>query len=323
MARPQTARLLRLLSLLQNRREWTGEELAERLEVTGRTVRRDIRELRDLGYPIEGTVGLAGGYRLTSGRDLPPLLLEDEEAIAIAAALRTAAGSGLAGVDEAATSALAKLEQLLPARLRHQIDAAAQATTAIAVPGAPVLDPATLGVVAAACRDREILAFGYRTRGGAPGRRRVEPRSLIAVTGLWYLVAFDLDRDGWRSYRLDRMTAPAPTRVRFTPRALPSASPADFLRQSLRGAPYRYRLTVTVPLPAAAVRARLPRIMPSRIEEIDERTSRLELGDDAGAPLLADLARLDADVVLEGDPETLDVLAAGARRLLHAAEQPA
>lgn len=315
VAHPQTARLLRLLSLLQNRREWSGAELAGRLDVTGRTVRRDVQQLRELGYPIEGTTGTGGGYRLRSGRDLPPLLLDDEEAIAVVAGLRTAAGAGIAGVDEASVRALAKLEQLLPARLRSQMDAAAEVTTAVAVPAGPELDPATLGCVAAACRDHEVLAFEYRTRQGAGGRRRAEPHSLVVVTGLWYLVGYDLGREAWRVFRLDRIREPSPTRNHFVPRPLPAAGAADLLRERLREAPYRYQVTATVHLPAATVRDRLPRLLPGRLQELDAETCRVELGDDALGAVVADLARLDTDLRLEGPPETLNAIERAARRL--------
>ncbi|MGH7921296.1 MAG: helix-turn-helix transcriptional regulator [Candidatus Dormibacteraceae bacterium] len=318
MAESRTARLLRLLSLLQRRREWAGAELAERLAVTGRTVRRDVDQLRNLGYPIAGTTGASGGYRLTSGRDLPPLLLDDEEAIAIAVGLRTAASAGVAGAEEASIRALAKLEQLLPARLQRQIATAAEATTAVAISAPHALDPGALGVVAAACRDLEVLAFDYRTRGGGAQRRRVEPRSLVAVTGLWYLVAYDLGRDGWRLFRLDRVSGPVPTRLRFTPRPLPAASPADFVRRGLREATYRYQVTATVRLPAATVRARLPRLMASRLCEVDATTSRIELGSDALGPLVSDLAGLDAELAVEGSPEMLGALRRAGRRLLRA-----
>jgi predicted DNA-binding transcriptional regulator YafY len=316
----QTARLLRLLSLLQSRREWSGAELAARLQVTGRTIRRDIDQLRELGYPIEGTTGAAGGYRLRSGRDLPPLLLDDDEAIAIAAGLRTAAEAGIAGVDEASVRALAKLEQLLPGRLRRQIDAAAAATTAVAVPRGATLDPATLGSVAGACRDHEVLAFEYRTRQGLTGRRRVEPHSLVAVTGLWYLVAYDLGRDAWRVYRLDRVADPVPTRHHFVPRPLPAGGPADLLRERLREAPYRYRVKATVGLAAGEVRALLPRLLPARLREVDAVTCEVELGDDVLGALVADLTRLDTDLRLEGPPETLEAIAVSAGRLARAAD---
>ncbi|MGK5632144.1 helix-turn-helix transcriptional regulator, partial [Streptomyces sp. URMC 123] len=183
------ARMLRLLSLLQTRREWSGTELAERLGVTTRTIRRDIDRLRDLGYPVDGTTGHAGGYRLASGAAMPPLLLDDEEATATAVALRTAAGH-LTGMEETALRALAKLEQVLPHRLRTQVAALQQTTATITwTAGGPRTDPATLSVLAAACRDHETVTFDYTTRHGASASRRVEPHHLVASGGLWYLLA--------------------------------------------------------------------------------------------------------------------------------------
>jgi predicted DNA-binding transcriptional regulator YafY len=191
-------RMLRLLSLLQSRREWSGADLARRLEVTDRTVRRDIERLRGLGYPVDASTGVAGGYRLVSGADLPPLLLEDDEAVAIAVGLRTAS----AGLEDAAVRALAKLEQILPKRLRGKVNAVGDATSALPQRGA--VDISVLGVVAAACRDHELLRFDYSGRDGRPGARRVEPRNLVAWYGRWYLIAFDTDRADWRTFRLDR-----------------------------------------------------------------------------------------------------------------------
>ncbi|WP_242586061.1 YafY family protein [Streptomyces sp. MST-110588] len=216
------ARMLRLLSLLQARREWSGAELAERLGVTGRTIRRDIDRLRDLGYPVEGTTGHAGGYRLASGTAMPPLILDDDEAIVIAVALRTAAGH-LTGMEETSLRALAKLEQILPARLRTQVAAVQQTTTTIGweSPG-PRVSPELLGSLAAACRDHESVTFDYITRHNGCAARRVAPHHLIASGGLWYLLAHDTDKNDWRIYRLDRITNPAPTRHHFTPAPSPA-----------------------------------------------------------------------------------------------------
>jgi predicted DNA-binding transcriptional regulator YafY len=314
------ARLLRLLSLLQSRREWSGAELAGRLEVTGRTIRRDVDRLRGLGYPVEGTTGTAGGYRLASGRDLPPLLLDDREAVALAVGLRTAAGGSVVGADEASVSALAKLEQILPARLRQRIATLADATVSVTRPAGAPADPETLGVIAAACRDREVVAFQYRRRDDASMRRRVEPHSLVTVSGLWYLVAYDVDRGGWRTFRLDRVHAPVPLRRHFDPRPLPAADPADYLRQSLRSATYRHMVTATVHAPAAHVRARLWRALPGRITEVDERTCRVRLGSDALDGLTQDLVAIDAELTVdEGSPEVLEHLSLVSRRLALAA----
>ncbi|MCC3771282.1 YafY family protein, partial [Streptomyces sp. UNOC14_S4] len=193
MTTDMPARMLRLLALLQTRREWPGMELADRLGVTTRTLRRDIERLRELGYPVDGTTGRAGGYRLAAGTAMPPLLLDDDEAIAIAVALRTAT-TNISGIEETALRALAKLEQVLPARLRTQVAALQHATTAPVTYGSATrtpVDPATLALLANACRDHEIVTFDYTTRHGTPSSRRTEPHSLVPAAGRWYLIAYD------------------------------------------------------------------------------------------------------------------------------------
>jgi len=209
-------RLLTLLSLLQARPDWTGPELAERLGVTGRTVRNDVERLRRLGYPVHASPGVGGGYRLGAGAALPPLLLDDEEAVAVAVGLRTAAGGAVAGIEETSLRALVKLEQVLPAHLRRRVGALGSATISLPV-GGPTVDPQHLTVIAAACRDSECLRFGYRRRDGTKGRREVEPDSLVNHGRRWYLAAWDRRRDDWRTFRVDRMAKPASTGVRFTP----------------------------------------------------------------------------------------------------------
>jgi predicted DNA-binding transcriptional regulator YafY len=214
-----SARLLRLLSLLQTRPDWSAAELAERLGVSARTIRRDIERLRDLDYPVHATRGVAG-YRLGAGAALPPLLLNDEEAVAVAVGLRTAA-AGVSGIEEASLGALAKLEQVLPTRLRRRVNAV-QAST-LPIPGdgpGPRVDPAVLAVLAVACRDRERLRLDYRDHHGAVGRRAVEPYRLVSWGRRWYLVAWDLDREGWRILRVDRVepATVTPTGLRFTGR---------------------------------------------------------------------------------------------------------
>ena len=205
---PTSSRLLELLSLLQGRREWPCCELAGRLEVSERTVRRDVERLRALGYPIESTTGPAGGYRFRAGSALPPLLLDDEEAIAIAVGLRTAARASVTGIEEAAVRALVKLEQVLPSQLRRRIQALGAATSTLP-PGGPTVDPQQLTVIAAACRDTERLRFGYRSRDGSDSRREVEPHALVNHGRRWYLVAWDPARGDWRTFRVDRLTRPA------------------------------------------------------------------------------------------------------------------
>src|SRR5215213_7208651 len=199
-----SSRLLTLLSLLQGRRDWPGGELAERLEVSGRTVRRDVERLRGLGYPVESLTGPAGGYRLRAGAAMPPLLLDDDEAIAIAVGLRTAARASVTGIEETAVRALVKLEQVLPSHLRRRVRALQAATTTVPT-GGPTVDPQCLTVLAAACRDHERVRFAYSGRDGAESRREVEPHSLVNVGRRWYLVAWDRRREDWRTFRVDRI----------------------------------------------------------------------------------------------------------------------
>ena len=209
------ARLLRLLSLLSARGWWTGEELAERLEVTPRTLRRDVTRLRSLGYPVEGTTGVYGGYRLGASGHLPPLLLDDEEAVAVAVALRTASGGGASGLEAAALSALTKLDQVLPVRLRERVAALRTVTVALRPAELPPVDLDVLVPVAIACRRPERLRFAYRAGTGQATDRHVEPYRVVYTDRRWYLVAFDRDRDAWRTFRVDRMGQPTPTGIPF------------------------------------------------------------------------------------------------------------
>ncbi|MFF5446853.1 helix-turn-helix transcriptional regulator [Streptomyces sp. NPDC012888] len=228
------ARLLTLLSLLQTPREWPGRELAERLGVSSRTIRRDVDRLRELGYPVEATLGSEGGYRLVAGAAMPPLVLDDEEAVAIAVGLRAGAGHAIDGVEEASVRALAKLEQVLPARLRHRVGALQSATVPLTRGDGASIDPRTLTVIAAAATGRERLRFAYRARDGADSRRLVEPYHLVSTGRRWYLVSYDLERGDWRTFRVDRMSEPFPTGARFAPRELPMA-PESFVKRALGG----------------------------------------------------------------------------------------
>src|ERR687887_2848173 len=216
-----SARLLRLLSLLQAHREWSGADLADRLGVTPRTVRRDVDRLRELGYPVNASPGTGGGYRLGAGAELPPLLLDDDEAVAVAIGLRTAAGGSVAGIEETSVRALAKLEQVLPAHLRRRVNAL-QAFTVPAPGTGPTVDAGVLATIASACRDHEGLRFAYQSHDGSSTRRRVEPHRLVHLGWRWYLLAFDLDRDEWRTFRVDRIGRPLSAGARFTPRKLPA-----------------------------------------------------------------------------------------------------
>ncbi|MTE16984.1 helix-turn-helix transcriptional regulator [Nocardia aurantiaca] len=252
-----SARLLRLLSLLQTPREWPGSELAERLGVTVRTVRRDIDRLRDLGYPVEASMGATGGYRLVAGAAMPPLLVDGEEAVAIAVGLRAAAGSAIAGIEEASVRALAKLERVLPAKLRRRVRVLGAATVTPS-PGVNPVDPELLTALAAAVTNRERVRFAYAAAEGAQTRRDVEPVGLVPHRHRWYLVGFDLDRDDWRVFRADRIHRVHPTGVRFTPRELPAADPAAYVTGSRtdRGTT-GLRFLVDIDAPAEAVIGRL------------------------------------------------------------------
>jgi predicted DNA-binding transcriptional regulator YafY len=268
------ARLLQLLSLLQTPREWPGGELADRLGVSRRTVRRDIDRLRELGYPVQATLGSDGGYRLVAGKAMPPLVLDDEEAVAIAVGLRAGAGHALEGVDEASVRALAKLEQVLPSRLRHRVATLQAATTPLTSGDGASIAPETLTVMASTVAGRERLRFAYRARDGAESRRVVEPYRLVSTGRRWYLVAYDLDRDDWRTFRVDRVSRPFATGARFAPRELPTGSAAEYLRRSMYGRQETYDFTVTFDAPAEAVAARVPQWL-GVPEPLDEARCRL------------------------------------------------
>jgi len=301
-------RLLRLLSLFQARRDWTGTELAERLGVTTRTVRNDVDRLRRLGYPVDARQGVAGGYRLGTHGALPPLLLDDDEAVAIAVGLRTAAGGSIAGIEETSVRALAKLQQVLPSRLRHRISAF-QSHTLPVPSGGPRVDPDVLTTIAGACRDHERLRFDYRTHAGASGRRSVEPYRLVSDRRRWYLVAWDLDRDDWRTFRVDRMDPRTPTGPRFTPRPLPPDR--EIVAGVTRGigeAPWRYRARVIVHAPAAHVRGRLP--IPVEVEPLGDDRCAFQPGSDDPLMLALYLGLLDADFEIVDAPELVDALRA-------------
>jgi predicted DNA-binding transcriptional regulator YafY len=252
------ARLLQLLSLLQTPREWPGGELAGRLGVSRRTVRRDIERLRDLGYPVQATMGADGGYRLIAGKAMPPLVLDDEEAVAIAVGLRAGAGHALEGVDEASVRALAKLEQVLPSRLRHRVSTLQAATTPLTSGDGASIAPETLTVMASTVAGRERLRFAYRAKDGTETRRVTEPYRLVSAGRRWYLVAYDLDRADWRTFRVDRVSEPFATGARFAPRELPTGSAAEYLRRSMQRQQESYDFEVTFAAPAEVAAAKLP-----------------------------------------------------------------
>ena len=307
-----SARLLRLLSLLQARRDWTSTELAARLGVTTRTIRTDMDRLRRLGYPVGARPGVAGGYRLGTEGVMPPLLLDDEEVVAVAVGLRTAASSSIAGIEETSVRALAKLQQVLPSRLRHRISAFQSSTVPMPSQG-PRVDPDVLTVIASACRDHDRLRFDYRDHSGAATRRTTEPHRLVSDRRRWYLVAWDIDRDAWRTFRVDRIEPRTPPGPRFTPRELPPDR--EIAAQVARGvgeAPWRYRARVIVHAPAAYVRGRLP--IPVDVEPLGEDRCAFEAGSDHPEMLALYLGMLDADFTIVDSPELLDALGKLARR---------
>jgi predicted DNA-binding transcriptional regulator YafY len=310
------SRLLRLLSLLQARRDWAGEELADRLDVSARTVRRDIDRLRELGYPVESVTGPAGGYRLRAGSALPPLLLDDEEAIAIAVGLSTAARASVTGIEETAVRALVKLEQVLPAHLSRRVRALGGATSTLPLTG-PTVDPKHLTVIAAACRDRECLRFVYRRRDGTTSRRLVEPQSLVNHGRRWYLVAWDLRRQDWRTFRLDRLARATSSGVRFSPRRLPAKDAAAYVEQSITRAPNRFDAVVTLHAPAEEMSHRLPGHS-GTIESIDARTCRYRTGDDDLKWLALRIAMIGVDFEVHQPPELVAQVRTLAARLRRA-----
>lgn len=273
-----SSRTLRLLSLLQTHRYWSGEELADRLDVSVRTLRRDVDRLRDLGYPVEAGRGVGGGYQLAPGASLPPLVLDDEEAVALAVGLHTAAQGSLTGIAEASVRALAKVIQVMPRGLRRRVDALRTATAAPAWGAPPNTDPEALITLAQACRDDERVTFAYQTADGRANDRRVEPAQLVQIGQRWYLVGYDLDRGAWRSFRLDRMQQPERTGKRFAPRMLPGGNAAAFVEAGRRRSG-QHRIGLELVAPADAVRARIGPWC--EVTELDADRCRVELTSDS------------------------------------------
>jgi predicted DNA-binding transcriptional regulator YafY len=310
-----TGRVLRLLSLLQSRAVWTGPELAERLGVTPRSIRRDVERLRALGYPVNATQGVGGGYQLGAGRALPPLLLDDEEVVAVAVSLRMAAGGTVAGASEAALRTLAKLDQVMPPRLRAEVRAIQEATETL--PGATVeIDGEVLLALARSCRDTVRVRFSYVARDDRVTARLVEPVRLVATGRRWYLLAWDVDRDAWRVFRLDRMSEVAATTWRFPARDHPD--PAGHVSRAVSSAAYRVKAKVRVLAPAAQVRSRLPPAA-GTVTELDAGSCLLETGADEAWALAVQLGWLDADFEVLEPAELVEAVARLGRRYLRAA----
>jgi predicted DNA-binding transcriptional regulator YafY len=308
-----SSRLLELLALLQTRRDWPGGELAERLEVSGRTIRRDVERLRSLGYPVESLTGPAGGYRLRAGTAMPPLLLDDEEAVAIAVGLRTAARASVTGIEETAVRALVKLEQVLPSHLRRRVGALGAATVVPAVTG-PTVEAEHLTVIAAACRDLECVRFGYRSRDGTETRRIVEPHTLVNRGRRWYLVAWDRGREDWRTFRIDRIARPTATGLRFGARKLPARDAAAYIEQSIAAAPNRFEARLTLHASAEEVTSRVP-FHWGTIAPIDGNSCEYRTGDDNLRWLALRIVMLGVDFELHEPPELAEQLKEVAERL--------
>ncbi|WP_235736540.1 helix-turn-helix transcriptional regulator [Nocardioides alcanivorans] len=313
-----SARMLRLLSLLQTHRYWPGGELADRLEVSGRTLRRDIDRLRDLGYPVDAVRGVAGGYQLQAGGQLPPLLLEDEEAVAIAIGLRTAAAGTVQGLQESSLQALTKVVSLMPPRLRRRIDALQSQTTPAPSWGPPI-DANALITLAQGCRDDETVRFGYTAREGVETRRHVEPFGLASLGSRWYLVGWCRERHDWRSFRVDRITAPSLTGTRFRPRELPADDALAFVRAGIRSVPKKYDVRVRFAAPVETVAAAVGRW--ATITPAGDGALMVMQADDFFWPLSV-VATIDAEFTIESPPELVEAIADSAARLTRAAAHP-
>ena len=315
-----SARLLALLSLLQVRREWTGQELAERLDVGARTIRRDIDKLRSLGYPIEAAPGVAGGYRLGAGGELPPLLLGDAEAVAVAVGLRTAATGSISGIEDTSVQALAKLEQVLPGRLRRRVKALSAATSAFSFDG-PRIDADLLATVAGACRDCARLRFTYIARDERTSQRYAEPSAVVHSGYRWYLVAFDLDRDDWRTFRFDRIRGRVRLAERGRQRTVPGGDPAAFVERQLRS-PFADEPAAPARIRIKAAPERIRKRAPSRHVSVEPEGEDGCIVTTRGAwsrHFLAWMALLEEPMEILGPPEMISAASNLASRLAAAA----
>jgi predicted DNA-binding transcriptional regulator YafY len=310
-----TERVLHLLGLLQQRPVWTGPELAERLGVTTRSIRRDVERLRALGYPVQAAQGVGGGYQLGRGRGLPPLLLDDAEAVAVAVSLRMAAGGTVSGASEAALRTLAKLDQVMPPRLRSEVRAIHEATQTLDS-GQPAVDGDVLLQLARTVRDTVRVRFDYEARDGTPSARTVEPVGLVATGRRWYLMAYDVDRDDWRTFRLDRMTRVQATTWRFAQRV--HEDPAAYVQRAVASAAYRFpaRVVVHAPLKEVAERTSVRSVV---LTPVDDSTTLLEAGGETLYGLALHLSLLAWEFDVEEPAELRDALAALGGRALRAA----
>ncbi|MFI6818930.1 helix-turn-helix transcriptional regulator [Nonomuraea sp. NPDC050328] len=316
-------RALELLGLLQNRRHWPSHELARRLGVSQRTLRRDIDSLQELGYPITATRGTGGGYQLSPGASLPPLVLSEDEAAAIVMGLQEITSGPSPTSAEAALSAMAKIVQVLPVRIRRRIDS----LRAVAVPArdpearAGLTDIASLTTLALACRDADAVQFGYRTRAGETADRTVHPHHIVRVENRLYLIAWDLDRADWRTFRVDRLGEVSRTGTTFARRPLPADDPVEYVRGRIRAMPVRYSVRATVWAPVERVRAELAHY--GTAEPIDDTSCRVEIATDTLDWATFCLGAIEAPVVIHGPPEAIAYMRAWGRRLITGTQDPA
>jgi predicted DNA-binding transcriptional regulator YafY len=317
---PTSARLLRLLSLFQAQRYWSGADLSSRLEVTARTLRRDVDRLRALGYPVHSTTGVAGGYQLGAGATLPPLLLDDDEAVAVAVGLRTAASGSVTGIEEASVRALLKLEQVLPSRLRRRVSALHAFIVPLTREG-PTVDLKILSTIAGACRDHDCLRFRYRGREGTPTERHVEPHRLVH-TGRWYLVAWDLVRTDWRSFRVDRIQSKLSIGARFTPRKPPEGGYAAYVRRAISYSGVAYRARITFHAPAETIARWISPAIGS-VEATSETTCVLRTDSQSLESLSIYLAMMGVDFLVHEPRELIDYMGALAERFHRGLPKPA
>jgi len=301
-----SARLLELLSLLESRPHWSGPELGARLEVGPRTVRRDVERLRRLGYPVEATPGVTGGYRLGVGASMPPLLLDEGEAVAVAVGLRTAAGGTVAGIEETSLRALAKLDRILPVHLRRRVRALKAFTIPLRGPG-PTVDADVLATIAAACRDQEGLRFGYRARDGATTRRAVEPHRVVHLSGRWYLVAWDNGRDAWRSFRVVRIVTRLSPGPRFAERPPPDGDAAAFVSRSVATSGERWTAEIVLHAPIAQARKRVPPQHGS-LTAIDADTCLLRAAENWLGALAIYVANIGFEFEVREPPELIEAV---------------
>lgn len=313
-----TGRVLQLLGLLQARRVWSGEELAERLGVTTRSVRRDVDRLRALGYPVHASTGVGGGYRLGAGAALPPLLLDPDEAVAMAVCLRVAAGGSVAGVGESALRALSKLDQVMPARLRSQVAAVHQTTVTLGTPTETPVEPDVLMTLARASRDHEHVSAGYVDLHGNATHRRVEPYQLVTTGRRWYLLCYDRDRSDWRSLRLDRMSDVRAHGTTFTPREAPDA--ASYVRRAISSSPYPYVAKVRYAAPHNVV-AQYFSAASVHIEPDGPDACILTAGADDPQRMVPWLALPGCDFQVLEPPEVIEAVRVVAERIARAARQ--